>query len=34
LWVALPAGQANVEVEHIPLTQVRAHFDEILALHA
>jgi hypothetical protein len=30
LWVALPAGATNDEVEHIPLTQVRAHFDEIL----
>jgi hypothetical protein len=30
LWVALPAGKTNSEVEHIPLTQVRAHFDEIL----
>ena len=31
LWVALPAGKANVEVEHIPLTQVRTYFDDILA---
>lgn len=30
LWVALPAGKANAEVEHIQLTQVRTHFDEIL----
>ncbi len=34
LWVAAPAGKTNVEVEHIPLTQVRTHFDEILALRA
>lgn len=34
LWVALPAGQANAEVEHIPLTQVRTQFDEILAPQA
>lgn len=33
LWVALPSGKANAEVEHIPLTQVRTQFDEILALH-
>jgi hypothetical protein len=34
LWIALPAGRPNAEVEHIPLTQVRTHFDEILALRA
>lgn len=33
LWVAAPSGKPNVEVEHIPLTQVRTQFDEILALH-
>lgn len=33
LWVAAPSGQTNVEAEHIPLTQVRTQFDEILALH-
>jgi len=38
LWVAAPSGQSpsgqpNAEVEHIPLTQVRTQFDEILALH-
>lgn len=31
LWVALPTGEANSEAEHIPLTQVRTHFDQILA---
>lgn len=34
LWVALPAGTASAEVEHIPLTQVRTRFEEILALTA
>ncbi|MBM0105589.1 alkaline phosphatase family protein [Steroidobacter sp. S1-65] len=34
LWVALPSGVANAEVEHIALTQVRTQFDEILALHS
>ncbi len=33
LWVALPSGVANAEVEHIPLTQVRTQFDEILSAH-
>lgn len=33
LWVAAPSGKPNVEAEHIPLTQVRTQFDEILALH-
>lgn len=33
LWVAAPSGKTNVEAEHIPLTQVRTQFDEILALH-
>ena len=33
LWVAAPSGKPNTEVEHIPLTQVRTQFDEILALH-
>lgn len=34
LWVAAPKGKPNVEAEHIPLTQVRTQFDEILALRA
>jgi hypothetical protein len=33
LWVAAPSGKPNVEAEHIPLTQVRTQFDEILALN-
>ena len=33
LWVAEPSGTPNVEVEHIPLTQVRTQLDEILAPH-
>ncbi|MDY6949136.1 MAG: hypothetical protein SXG53_25870, partial [Pseudomonadota bacterium] len=33
LWVSAPSGTPNVEVEHIPLTQVRTQFEEILALH-
>jgi hypothetical protein len=33
LWVAAPSARPNTEVEHIPLTQVRTQFDEILALH-
>ena len=34
LWVAAPSGKRNLEAEHIPLTQVRTQFDEILALQS
>ena len=34
LWVALPTGTASAEVKHIPLTQVRSRFEEILSLQA